>query len=180
MLSIFRSTIFVALLLSVSACSEVKLAYLQDKVRAECTGNNTVRCFNLRTDLMIFQSKFHLEHINNHKSDYVSLIGDEGYINLKELVEARINFLDDDRPNFFYRWFLSDMEWEGDSTDTYSPKIEEILRQMDRIEQERSQSSQPKVEDLSDRDITTLDEDTTSQEVNDISDDAQVDINQER
>ncbi len=129
---------------------------------------------------MIFQSKFHLEHINNNKSDYVSLIGDEGYINLKELVEERINFLDDDRPNFFYRWFLSDMEWEGDSTDTYSPKIEEILRQMDRIEQERLQSSRPKVEDISDRDITTLDEDTTSKEVNEISDDAQVDTNQER
>ena len=72
------------------------------------------------------------------------------------------------------------MEWEGDSTDTYSPKIEEILRQMDRIEQERLQSSRPKVEDISDRDITTLDEDTTSKEVNEISDDAQVDTNQER
>jgi len=81
---------------------------------SECLATLTVSCTDTRIEQAIFQVKKARQEFIDNKQGAIDEFGEERYQQLLVLIDKKIKHLEDQRPNFFYRWFKGDERYDRD------------------------------------------------------------------
>lgn len=107
--------------------NEVKLNYeLQD-----CLARSTVSCTDSRIKQAILKAKKFRQEFIDDKQGATAEFGEERYQKLLALTDQKIKHLEEQRPNFFYRWFKGEETYYGDIDfgDAIDTQILQILHE---------------------------------------------------
>ncbi|WP_312105829.1 hypothetical protein [Acinetobacter venetianus] len=111
-----------------SGCNEVNFTKLNYQAQL-CTADNSISCNDVRIKKAIVATKMAREQLEENKDKVVREAGENGYQQLLMLMDKKIAFLKDQRPNLYLRWFERDTPYykEVDLGESIDMEIENII-----------------------------------------------------
>ena len=122
-----KIAILIGMIGLLSGCSELNYGKLSLQAK-DCIADNSVHCNDIRMRQTIAGLQLFRDRISAEPDKVKDEVGEAGYQQLLQLVDHKIKFLEQQRPNFYLRWFQGDARYDkevdfGESIDVEIGRI---------------------------------------------------------
>ncbi|ENV46386.1 hypothetical protein P255_00525 [Acinetobacter brisouii CIP 110357] len=123
-----KIAILIGMIGLLSGCSELNYGKLSLQAK-DCIADNSVHCNDIRIRQTIAGLQLFRDRISDEPDKVKDEVGEAGYQQLLQLVDHKIKFLEQQRPNFYLRWFQGDARYdkEVDFGESIDVEIERII-----------------------------------------------------
>ncbi|ENU79719.1 hypothetical protein F975_02348 [Acinetobacter sp. ANC 3789] len=123
-----KALILASMISLLVGCSELNYTKLSMQAK-ECIADNSVSCNDIRIRHAIAGLQLFRDRITAEPDKAKQEVGEAGYQELLQLVDHKIEYLEQQRPSFYLRWFQSDARYdkEVDFGESIDVAIERII-----------------------------------------------------